>query len=62
GVSGEAGVAHRDGQLLAELARDTEHLALAGEVQTVAGFDFHGGHAVLEQLLQTALGAGEQIF
>jgi urease alpha subunit len=35
---------------------------LAGEVQAVAGFDFHGGHAVLEQLLQTALGAGEQLF
>nr|BFE92162.1 hypothetical protein GCM10020185_26980 [Pseudomonas brassicacearum subsp. brassicacearum] len=54
------GAAHADRQLGAEAADDPQDLALAGQVQAVAGFDFHRGHAVAHQASQAFGGAGEQ--
>ncbi|MCY1186514.1 hypothetical protein D9M73_273930 [compost metagenome] len=45
----QAGGAHRHRQRLAEATGDAEHLALAGEIEAVAGFHLQYGHAIGQQ-------------
>ncbi len=60
-VRRQASAAHGDGQHRAEPTDYPQQFALAGQIQTVAGFDFHGGHAVVQQTLEALFGAGEKL-
>ncbi|MCY1498646.1 hypothetical protein D9M68_326390 [compost metagenome] len=61
GMGGQAGGAHGDRQGFAQAPRNPQHLALAGQVQAVAGFHFQGGHAVAQQLASAAGGTFQQL-
>ncbi|MNS49455.1 N-formimino-L-glutamate deiminase [compost metagenome] len=60
GVSRQAGAAHADRQFGAEATGHTQHLALVGQVQAVAGLDFDAGNAITHQAFQALGGTGEQ--
>ncbi|MCY1435534.1 hypothetical protein D9M71_516330 [compost metagenome] len=59
-MGGQAGTAHTDWKLGAKATDDPQDLALAGQVQAVAGFDLDTGNTIVEQALQAFGGAGEQ--
>ncbi|MCY1504277.1 hypothetical protein D9M68_384420 [compost metagenome] len=61
GVGGQAGGAHRERQGFAQAPGDAQHLALAGQVQAVAGLHFQGGDAIAQQLARAPGGALQQL-
>ena len=60
-MGGQAGGAHGHRQALAEAADHPQHLALAGQVEAVAGLDLHRGHALAQQTAQALRGRGQQL-
>ncbi|MCY1521722.1 hypothetical protein D9M68_565470 [compost metagenome] len=60
-VGGQAGGAHGDRQGFAQAPGDAQHLALAGQVQAVAGLHFQGGDAIAQQLARAPGGALQQL-
>ncbi len=57
----QAGAAHGHRQFGAQTADHLEDLALAVQVQAIAGLDLDTGHAVAQQAAQALPGAGEQL-